>query len=155
MQIQRIQYNNSNNVNFGANLKITGIIDDISLKQLKTWKTKAQSIGCETDIIELELGKPINIDINKQLPKPINPRFAESWKRRVWRLFGVYPANSDLFISKREIKASTSFTDNNPENIGYFCDYYTKVENINTLKKWHIKSTNACVNEYLCRLKRN
>ena len=156
MQIQKIN-NNSNNTNFYANLKIKGYIEDISSKQIKAWENKAKTIGREVDILELEFGEPINIDIKKQLPKPINPQYEGNWKSRVWRLLGVYPKSDAFFIAKRNINASIIFADNMDKklskNIGYWSDYYTKVEDAD-IQKWHTETTNTSVNEYLKKLKR-
>ena len=124
MQIKRIQNTKNYNTNFGSKLKITGNVEDISSRQLNVWISKAKSIGCETDIIVIDFGKPMNIDFNTQVPKPTDSKYKESWKRLVWRWYGVYPHGNTLFISKRDIKVSKTFTDNNSENIGYLCDYY-------------------------------
>lgn len=152
MQIQKIQCNDVK-TSFSANLKIKGAIEDITSRQLKSWGKKAQSVGCETDIIELEFGQPINTDVLKKIPKPTNPKFIGSWRRCIWRLFGIYPlSNSDtLLVSRRNIKASATFKNNYSENIGYWCDYYTKVED-KDIQKWHTKTTKNCVNDYFSRL---
>ena len=153
MQISKTQYNNVS-INFGANLKITGMIEDISSRQLKSWERKAKSIGCENDIIEIEFGKPIDIDVMKKLPKPTNPEYIRSWRNCVFRIFGVRYSNSDsLFISKRNINTSAIFKDNKySENIGYWCSYGRKAKDID-IQEWHIKTTKECVNQYFGKLK--
>ena len=57
MQVRRI-LNNNYNTNFGANLQISGKIDDITDKMFNEWAKKAKEIGQKTDTIHIKFRKP-------------------------------------------------------------------------------------------------
>ena len=56
MYVQAIQNNNNYDTSFGARLKLTGQINDISKETMNLWKTKAKSIGTDRDLITLHFG---------------------------------------------------------------------------------------------------
>lgn len=56
MQIQRIQ-NNNYNTNFGAKLQIQGAVKDLPQELIKEFETFTKSIGKDTDIVNIDIGK--------------------------------------------------------------------------------------------------